>query len=166
MTDLAPYTAEAEALLVNFRQRGWTIATAESCTGGLISATLTEIAGSSDVFDRGFVPYSNKAKTDLLGVPAQVIASHGAVSMEVALAMAAGALRKSGTHAALAVTGIAGPGGGTPEKPVGLVHLAVAATGGTRLHIERRYDDYGRAVIRMATLRDGIQLLASLAEGP
>ena len=116
--------SKAEALLKNYRRAGLTVVTAESCTGGLIGACLTEIAGSSDMVERGFITYSNEAKTDVLGVSVDLIAAHGAVSAEVVLAMAEGALAHSSADAAVAVTGIAGPGGGTAEKPVGLVFLA------------------------------------------
>lgn len=120
---------EAAALLDECRTRGIMLATAESCTGGLIVAALTAIAGSSDVVDRGFVAYSNEAKTDLVGVPPALIARHGAVSEEVARAMAEGALSRSIADIAVSVTGIAGPGGGSAAKPVGLVCFALAQRG-------------------------------------
>lgn len=113
-------------IFVKLKDKGWMIATAESCTGGLIGWALTEIAGSSEFVDRGFITYSNTAKTQMLGVPADMIEKYGAVSDEVARAMAAGALQHSDADIVVAVTGIAGPGGGTPEKPVGLVYIAVA----------------------------------------
>jgi len=116
----------AERVLSGCRARGIRLATAESCTGGLIAACLTDIPGSSDVFDRGFVTYSNEAKQDMLGVPVNLFATDGAVSKPVACAMAEGALKHSRAALSVAVTGVAGPGGGTAEKPVGLVHLAVA----------------------------------------
>lgn len=163
MTDLSPLAAPARALLDRCRAQGLMIATAESCTGGLIAAVLTEIAGSSDVVDRGFVTYSNAAKTELIGVPAKLIEDHGAVSREVAVAMAAGALAHSRADIAVAVTGIAGPGGGTPAKPVGLVHLAAARRDGAGLHEEARYGDRGRAEVRLATVRDALRLLDRLA---
>ena len=122
-------SAQSEGLLQALRASGLMIATAESCTGGLIAGLLTEIAGSSDVVDRGFVTYSNEAKQDCLGVPAELIARDGAVSSTVARAMAEGALRHSRADIAVSVTGVAGPGGGSAEKPVGLVHLAVARKG-------------------------------------
>ena len=125
----APCQAAVEALAVALRARRWMLATAESCTGGLIAAACTSLAGSSDWFDRGFVTYSNTAKAELLGVPAALIEAHGAVSSQVASAMAEGALARSGAQVAVAVTGVAGPGGGTLTKPVGMVWLAVAATG-------------------------------------
>ncbi len=124
------------------------IATAESCTGGLVAGLLTAVPGSSAVVDRGFVTYSNEAKTDLVGVPAALIAAHGAVSEPVARAMAEGALGRSLADAAVAITGIAGPGGGSPDKPVGLVHFALALKGKPTHRIERRFGDPGRAEIR------------------
>jgi nicotinamide-nucleotide amidase len=144
------------------RQRGLTIATAESCTGGLVAATLTEIPGSSDVVDRGFVTYSNGAKQALLGVPAQTLAAHGAVSRATAEAMAAGALARAGTSLAVAVTGVAGPGGGSADKPVGLVHLA-AARGGRLIGRERRYGDIGRSEIRRRSVLEALAMLEELA---
>jgi nicotinamide-nucleotide amidase len=122
----------ATAVLAACRARGWRAATAESCTGGLVVAALTAIAGSSDVVDRGFVTYSNQAKMELLGVPAATLDTHGAVSAETALAMAQGAVERAGVDLAVSITGIAGPGGGGVEKPVGLVHFGVATRGGGR----------------------------------
>jgi nicotinamide-nucleotide amidase len=122
--------ARASGVLEGFRALGWKLATAESCTGGLIAAALTSVAGSSDVVERGFVTYSNEAKTEMLGVPAALIAAHGAVSAEVAAAMAAGALAHSHANVAVSVTGVAGPGGGTAEKPVGLVWFGRAVRSG------------------------------------
>ena len=159
MTDLAPLRARAEALLAAARARGAMIATAESCTGGLIAGLLTEIAGSSDVVDRGFVTYSNAAKTEMIGVPADLIAAHGAVSEPVARAMAEGALARSRAALAVAVTGVAGPGGGTAEKPVGLVHFALARRDGPTLHRERRFGDIGRDGVRAATIAEALSLL-------
>jgi nicotinamide-nucleotide amidase len=135
------------------------LATAESCTGGLIAGLLTEIPGSSDVVERGFVTYSNAAKTEQLGVPADLIAKHGAVSEPVARAMAEGALAQSRADLAVSVTGVAGPGGGTPTKPVGLVHVAVARRGGSTVHQELRLGDLGREPIRMATVEAALALL-------
>ena len=126
---LARWDDAVAALADALRARGWRIATAESCTGGLIAAACTAIAGSSDWFERGFVTYSNDAKTGLLGVPAALIAQHGAVSAEVAQAMADGARSHAGVEMSVAVTGIAGPGGATPGKPVGTVWMAVAVQG-------------------------------------
>jgi len=153
---------EAAALLEICRSKRLTIATAESCTGGLIAGILTEVPGSSDAFERGFVTYSNRAKTEQLGVPAELIEEFGAVSKPVAHAMALGALENSTADLAVAVTGVAGPGGGTPEKPVGLVHLAGARRGATVLHWEVQEGDIGRHAIRMATVREALGLLRAL----
>lgn len=156
--------ALARRVLAEARARGFTIATAESCTGGMVAAALTAIAGSSDVFTHGFVTYANAAKTAMIGVPAALIAARGAVSAEVAAAMAEGALKASGASLAVAITGVAGPGGGSAEKPVGLVHLAVAARDGAVNRIERRYDAaLGRAGIRRAAMIDALDLLAGMA---
>src|SRR5205085_6082121 len=138
----------ASRVLERCRARGLTVATAESCTGGLVAGALTEIAGSSDVVDRGFVTYSDAAKQAMLGVSTSILESSGAVSRESAEAMAAGALERSGADLAAAVTGVAGPGGGTPAKPVGLVHFAAARRDGRGTHREHRYGDPGRAEIR------------------
>lgn len=146
----------ARRLLDGCRRQGLTLVTAESCTGGLIAACLTEIAGSSDVVDRGFVTYSNAAKIELLGVPEALLIRHGAVSEPVARAMAEGALARSGAGVAIAVTGVAGPGGGTADKPVGLVHLAVART--TRTLHERRNFPGDRGMIRMTTVEAALTL--------
>lgn len=153
---------QAEALLASCRGRQLKIATAESCTGGLIIGALTEIAGSSDVVDRGFVTYSNDAKQSMLGVNPDTLAKVGAVSKETALAMVAGTLANSGADIAVAVTGVAGPGGGTPAKPVGLVHLA-AANRNTASHRELRLGDIGRSEIRMETVRCALEMLSELA---
>lgn len=156
--------ALARRVLAEARARGLIIATAESCTGGMVAAALTSIAGSSDVFDRGFVTYSNAAKTAMIGVPAPLISAQGAVSAEVAAAMAEGALKASGASLAVAITGVAGPGGGSVEKPVGLVHLAVAARDGHVNRIERRYDAaLGRSGIRRAAMIDALGLLLGMA---
>lgn len=149
----------AAAVLAAARARGVTIATAESCTGGLVAGALTEIAGSSDVVDRGFVTYSNAAKTAVLGVDAALVEANGAVSEPVARAMAEGAVRVSGAGAAVAVTGVAGPGGGSAEKPVGLVHFAVAVAGGETVHIERRFGDIGRSGVRTDSIRQALTML-------
>lgn len=154
----------ADDLLAECRRRGLMMATAESCTGGLIAACFTEIAGSSDVFERGFVTYSNEAKHALLGVPPQVIAEHGAVSRKVAELMARGALAHSGAGIAVAVTGIAGPGGGSPEKPVGTVHIAVASRDDGLLHEECAFGDPGRTVVREETVRRALALLRRLLD--
>ena len=153
---------EAETLLAACRKKHLKLATAESCTGGLIASILTEVAGSSDVFERGFVTYSNEAKTELLQVPADLIERHGAVSAEVARAMAAGALDRSRAHIAVSVTGVAGPSGGTEAKPVGLAHLAAARRGGPLLHKEIRLGAIGRGAIRLATVGEAFALVRTL----
>ena len=156
--------ALARRVLREARRNGLTIATAESCTGGMVAAALTGIAGSSDVFDRGFITYSNAAKSAMIGVPPQLIAENGAVSAEVVVAMAEGALRASGAGLAVAITGVAGPGGGTAQKPVGLVHLAVVAADGRVNRIERRYDPaLRRSGIRRAAVIDALGLLLGMA---
>ena len=157
-------TAAASAVLDRAKAEGWKIATAESCTGGLIAAGLTEIPGSSNVFERGFVTYSNEAKTELLGVPADLIAEHGAVSEPVARAMAEGALARSRADMAVAVTGIAGPGGGSAEKPVGLVFVGAARRGKAAV-IERHVFDGDRAEVRRATVLRALELILSLVGG-
>ena len=139
--------------------RGWRVATAESCTGGLVAGLLTDVAGSSAVLERGFVTYSNEAKTELLGVPAELIALEGAVSEPVARAMAEGALARSHVHIAVSITGIAGPGGQTATKPVGLVHFGLAQTGAPTRHLERRYGDLGRGAVRARAVEDALALL-------
>jgi nicotinamide-nucleotide amidase len=154
----------AQALLDLCRGKRLKITAAESCTGGLVAATLTEIAGSSDVFERGFVTYSNEAKQAMLGVPAATLASHGAVSRETAEAMAKGALAHAPADLAVSITGIAGPGGATAGKPVGLVHLAAAARGGALIHHERRYGDIGRAAVRRASVVEALAMLGALAQ--
>jgi nicotinamide-nucleotide amidase len=156
--------APARALLDLCRAKKLTIATAESCTGGLVAATLTEIAGSSDVFDRGFVTYSNNAKTAMLGVPGDLIKTFGAVSRETAGAMADGALKHGGADLVVAVTGIAGPGGALPGKPVGLVHFAAAGRSGARSEAMRQFGDIGRAEVRWRSVREALAMLRALAE--
>jgi nicotinamide-nucleotide amidase len=155
----ADLISRAEAVVHGFAQRGWTIATAESCTGGLVAGLLTEIPGSSAVVERGFVTYSNAAKSETVGVPAALIAAHGAVSEPVARAMAEGALDHSRADFAVGITGIAGPGGATATKPVGLVHLALAGRGRETRHLERRYGDLGRDVVRRKAVSDALGLL-------
>ena len=154
----------ATRVLDLFRARGLKLATAESCTGGLVAATLTEIAGSSDVVDCGFVTYSNEAKQNLLGVPAATLKRHGAVSGETATAMAAGALKNSQADVAVAITGIAGPGGGSKQKPVGLVHFAAASRDGRRIASSRRYGKIGRRRVRQRSVAEAFELLRKLAE--
>ncbi len=151
---------DATRLLAELRARGLMIATAESCTGGLIAGLLTEIPGSSDVVDCGFVTYSNEAKQALVGVSADLLRRHGAVSAEVAMAMADGALKHAPRASiSVAVTGVAGPGGGSDAKPVGLVHFGCAKKGQPTVHRERRFGDLGRAGIRLATVREAVDLI-------
>ena len=154
----------ATAVLDLCRARGWKVATAESCTGGLVAGALTEIAGSSDVVDRGFVTYSNEAKQQMLGVPADTLRMHGAVSRQTAEAMASGALGKGGADVVVAITGIAGPGGGSPDKPVGLVHFAAASRSGALTHTEMRYGDIGRSEVRHRAVLQALAMLKELAE--
>ena len=154
--------AEVAALGDALRKHGWMLATAESCTGGLIAAACTAIAGSSDWFERGFVTYSNAAKSELLGVPPALIDAHGAVSAEVACAMASGALAHSKAQLAVAVTGIAGPGGATPGKPVGTVWLALARSG-EPAQAELLQLDGDRAAIRAQTVRHALRRLREWA---
>lgn len=154
----------AANVLDAFRRHELKIATAESCTGGLIAALLTSVAGSSDVFERGFVTYSNEAKTESIGVPADMIASFGAVSAEVAGAMAGGALGRSRADIAISVTGIAGPGGGSVRKPVGLVYVGMARRGEAVRNGERfLFEDLGRGHIRTETARAALRILLSAA---
>jgi len=153
----------AERVLFTCRKHGFKVVTAESCTGGLIAATLTAIAGSSDVVDRGFVTYSNEAKREMIGVPWDAIVGHGAVSEPVARAMAAGALARSGAQLSVSVTGVAGPGGGSPEKPVGLVHFGAARTGFETI-AERHVFPGDRDGIRRLTVITALAMLSKLAE--
>ncbi len=153
----------ATTLLERCKAKGLMLATAESCTGGLIVGALTEIAGSSAVVDRGFVTYSNEAKHEMLGVPTATIATQGAVSAEVALGMVEGALFHSSANLAVAVTGIAGPGGATAGKPVGLVYLAVARRGAAA-RVERQVFPGNRTAIRKATVLRAFALLDSLID--
>ena len=152
----------AEVVLAEARAQKLRIATAESCTGGLIGGLLTEIPGSSDVFERGFIVYSNRAKQDMLGVPGDLIADQGAVSEAVARAMAEGAVENSNAHIAVAVTGIAGPGGGTGLKPVGLVHIAACRENRSILHEAHRFGDIGRTEVRIKTIEAALDLLRRL----
>src|ERR1700746_298491 len=142
------------------------IATAESCTGGLVAGPLTDIPGSSDVIDRAFVTYSNDAKRAMLGVNAMTLATFGAVSKETATQMAVGALERAGVDLAVSITGIAGPGGATPGKPVGLVHFAAAARDGRIIHRECRFGAIGRTAVRLRSVVEALRMLMELARGP
>ncbi|WP_018699935.1 CinA family protein [Amorphus coralli] len=153
---------QATGLLQLCRDRGVMIATAESCTGGLVAATLTQIAGSSDVVDRGFVTYSNAAKRELLGVPLDMIEQEGAVSEAVVRAMAKGALARSKADVTVSISGVAGPGGGTAEKPVGLVHFAAARTGRPTLHRACRFGEVGRAEVRWKSVAEAMALIETI----
>jgi nicotinamide-nucleotide amidase len=153
--------SRAAALLDRYRINGLKIATAESCTGGLVAALLTSLAGSSDVVDCGFVTYSNDAKQKMLGVPVQIIEKHGAVSKQCAIAMAEGALANSVADVTVSITGIAGPGGGSAEKPVGLVHFASARKGNPTLHRQENFGDIGRDQVRNASVAVALTLLES-----
>ncbi|ABD88124.1 CinA family protein [Rhodopseudomonas palustris] len=158
--------ALARALLDLCRSRKLTIATAESCTGGLVAGALTEIPGSSDVIDRGFVTYSNDAKHAMLGVETATLLTFGAVSKETAIAMAIGALEHAEVDLTVAITGIAGPGGATPGKPVGLVHIAVASRDGRIAHREHRFGAIGRSLVRQRSVVEALRMLLELARGP
>lgn len=158
--------AQARHLLDQCRERSLALALAESCTGGLIAASITDVAGASDVFDRGFVTYSNEAKMEMLGVRLELLVQHGAVSRQVAQAMAEGALVHSRADVAAAVTGVAGPGGGSEQKPVGLVHIAAARIGVPTIHIEKRYGPLARGVIRRLAARDALALARKIVETP
>jgi nicotinamide-nucleotide amidase len=159
----AEILARAPLVLDAFRARGWKLATAESCTGGLVAAALTSVAGSSDVVERGFVTYSNKAKTEMLAVPAALIAAHGAVSAEVAAVMATGALAYSRADVAVSVTGVAGPGGGTAEKPVGLVWFGCAVRGRAVETVSHIFSG-DRASVRAASVRVAVDLFQSCVD--
>ena len=156
-------TQAARALLDLCRSKRLILAAAESCTGGLLAATLTEIPGSSDVFERGFITYSNEAKRAMLGVTPMTLAKHGAVSRETAEAMATGVLAHAPVDLAVSITGIAGPGGAVPGKPVGLVYLAAASRSGRLIQHERKYGDIGRAQVRRACVIEALAMLGELA---
>jgi len=155
---------QAEHVLAMCRAKQFKIATVESCTGGLVAALLTEIAGSSDVVDRGFITYSNAAKHELVGVSEHVIASHGAVSEPVARAMAEGGLTHSEADLCIALTGIAGPGGGSAEKPVGLVHLALAIKNKPTVHVRCLFTQTTRTEIRLVAVKKALDLLLGAAQ--
>lgn len=152
----------AETIIRDFTAAGLMVSTAESCTGGLIAGALTEISGSSAVVDRGFVTYTNGAKIEMLGVQVETLLRFGAVSEETARQMVHGALFRSRAEIAVAVTGIAGPGGGSAEKPVGLVHLAAKSRAGTLIHRRMLYGDIGRSEVRVATIRTALEMVRSL----
>src|SRR5215217_7112608 len=154
---------QARRVIDAARERGLMIATAESCTGGLVAGALTDIAGSSAAVERGFVTYSNAAKAAMLGVPRSLIDAHGAVSEPVARAMAEGAVAHSNAAVSVAVTGVAGPGGGTADKPVGLVHFAAVGPAGL-VHVERRFGDLGREAVRLESVRVALDLLLDRIE--
>lgn len=153
---------QARLILADCEERRLRLCTAESCTGGLLAGLFTEIAGASSVFERGFVTYSNRAKEELLGVPGDLIADAGAVSEPVARMMAEGALRESHAHIAVAITGVAGPGGGSALKPVGLVHIAAARENRALLHEAHRFGDIGRSAVRLATLEAALAVIPRL----
>jgi len=155
----------ARRLLDICKRKKLTLATAESCTAGLVAATLADVPGISSMLDRGFITYSNEAKQDMLGVSPATLAAHGAVSRETAEAMARGALANAPVDLTVAVTGIAGPDGGTPEKPVGLVHFAAASRSGRLVHAERRFGNIGRAEVRKQSVLQAFRMLHDLAEG-
>jgi nicotinamide-nucleotide amidase len=159
----APENAAA-AVLDACRARGLKVATAESCTGGLVAAALTDIAGSSDVVDRGFVTYSNQAKQEMLGVSSETLRDHGSVSRQTAEAMARGAIARSNADIAVAITGVAGPGGGSADKPVGLVHFATSSRSGALTHAEMRYGDIGRANVRHRSVLQALAMLKAIVE--
>lgn len=154
----------SRAYVVEAQKRKLLIATAESCTGGLIAATLAKIPGVSSMLERGFVTYSNEAKTEMLGVPKEMIDAKGAVSAEVARAMAEGALKHSRAHVTIAVTGVAGPDGGSAEKPVGLVYFAVARKGRGTLVEERRFGNIGRHAVQEETVLTAFELMTKLLD--
>jgi nicotinamide-nucleotide amidase len=156
----------ARALLDLCKMRKMTVATAESCTGGLVCASLVDIPGSSAVVTYGFITYSNEAKHDLLGVSEETLENFGAVSRESAVSMANGALKKAKSDLAVSVTGIAGPGGATPGKPVGLVHFAVVARDGRSIAREKRFGAIGRTQVRMRSVVEALKMLSELARGP
>jgi len=154
----------SRTLVEAFTRSGKMVATAESCTGGMIAASITDVAGSSSVLDRGFVTYSNAAKQDMLGVSLATLQAHGAVSPETAIEMAEGALARSRADLAVSVTGIAGPDGGSSEKPVGLVHMAVAQRSGDTGHRELRFGNIGRDQVRIATVEEALKSLIAQAK--
>ncbi|MFN4009679.1 MAG: CinA family protein [Pannonibacter sp.] len=164
MTDLDPLLAETAELVKRMAGSGLKLATAESCTGGLVAGLVTEVPGSSAVLDRGFVTYSNEAKAEMIGVPMALITEHGAVSRPVAIAMAEGALARSRADIAVAITGIAGPGGGSAAKPVGTVHFACAARGQDTVAELHQIPDTGRAAVRAQAVRIAVRLVSNFTD--
>ena len=157
--------AAAKRLLDICRRKNLLVATAESCTAGLVAGTLTEIPGTSSILDRGYVTYSNEAKHEMLGVSRDILKRQGAVSRETAEAMVRGVLGHSHVHLAVSITGIAGPDGGSAEKPVGLVHFAAATRGGKLVHSEKHFGDVGRTEVRKQSVLQAFKMLHDLAEG-
>lgn len=155
----------AKRLLDICRRKNLTVATVESCTAGLVAGTLTEVPGTSSILDRGFVTYSNQAKEDMVGVSAATLKAHGAVSRQTAEEMARGAIANAPVDLAISVTGIAGPDGGSTEKPVGLVHFAAASRSGRLVHAEKRFGDIGRSDVRKQSVLQAFRMLHDLAEG-
>jgi nicotinamide-nucleotide amidase len=155
----------AKRLLDICKRKNLIMATAESCTAGLVAGTLAEVPGISSMLDRGFITYSNQSKQDMLGVSAATLEKHGAVSRETAEEMARGALAHAPVHLAVAVTGIAGPDGGSEDKPVGLVHFAVASRSGALVHAEKRFGNIGRPEVRKQSVLQAFRMLHDLAEG-
>ncbi|MBS8259443.1 CinA family protein [Roseibium polysiphoniae] len=166
MTQWIDQLPKAESIVADARRKGLIIATAESCTGGLIAGLLTEVPGSSAVIDRGFVTYSNEAKQEMLGVPFETLEAVGAVSRETAIAMAEGALKNSHADMAVSVTGIAGPGGGSSQKPVGTVHLALAAKNQKTEHLAAQFGDLGRDEVRLQAVVKALELISNSINSP
>ncbi len=164
MTDILSLKERARVLVSRYAEKEVKITTAESCTGGLLAGLLTEVPGSSAVLDRGFVTYSNEAKHEMIGVPVDLLVSHGAVSCEVAKAMATGAHFCSNANVAVSITGIAGPDGGTKDKPVGLVHFGLAADNREAQHTQRLFENTGRDGIRFQALVQALELLENFIE--
>jgi nicotinamide-nucleotide amidase len=154
----------AHRLLEICRRKNLLVATAESCTAGLVAGTLTEIPGVSSMLDRGFITYSNRSKQEMLGVSAETLRQYGAVSRETALEMVRGVIARAPVDLAVSVTGVAGPDGGTAEKPVGLVHFGAASAGGQLVHVEKRFGDLGRDEVRKRSVLQAFQMLHDLAE--
>jgi len=149
----------ARLLVAEAREKSLRLVTAESCTGGLVAGAICSISGASDVFERGFVTYTNRAKCEMLSIPGDLIADHGAVSQPVATMMAEGALEASNAHVAVSITGIAGPGGGTPMKPVGTVHFAVARANRSVVHRHEAFDGQTREAVQLAAVRTALEML-------